>query len=49
MKTCGVGISGKGMQDEDGIRSLGIEVAIGFVGNGNRAQLIPVFENEFIR
>ena len=43
-----MGISGKGMEDQDGIGPLVIQLAIGLIGNGNWAKLFAALQHQFM-
>ena len=40
----GMGVPGKGVQDEDRVGLLGVELPVGFVGERHRPQGLPAFE-----
>ena len=47
VKSGGMSVAGKGMQNQDRVRFIRIQRAIRFVGNGNWSELFAAFERQF--
>ena len=44
-----MGVGGQGMEDEDGVRSVLVQMSIGFVGQGHGSQGLPRFQEKLAR
>ena len=48
MNAGGVGVPGKGVQDEDRVGLLGVEAPVGFIGQRHRPQRFAAFEQQLV-